>query len=58
VERACELLDGTQMSIRQIAKSVGCYEVASFYRTFKQVMEMTPDEYRKKKEQALYNNEC
>ncbi|MBR3762577.1 MAG: helix-turn-helix transcriptional regulator [Lachnospiraceae bacterium] len=47
VKKACELLEKTDWTIQKISKEVGCYEVASFYRVFKQVMEMTPDEYRK-----------
>ena len=47
VKKACELLKNTDWTILKISKEVGCYETASFYRVFKQVMGMTPDEYRK-----------
>ena len=49
VNKACELLEKNDLSIKQISKQVGCYEVASFYRVFKKVMGMTPDEYRSSK---------
>lgn len=47
VKKACELLKNTDWTILKISQEVGCYEAASFYRVFKQVMGMTPDEYRK-----------
>lgn len=46
VNKACQLLKETDWTIQTISREVGCYEVASFYRVFKQVMGMTPDEYR------------
>lgn len=49
VKKACELLKNTDWTILKISKEVGCYEAASFYRVFKQVMGMTPDEYRKQR---------
>lgn len=49
VNKACALLEETDLTIQYIAIEAGCYEVDSFYRVFKQVMGMTPDEYRSSK---------
>ena len=46
LERACKLLAETDLDIRMIIKEVGCYDVSSFNRLFKQVFQMTPMEYR------------
>lgn len=47
VESACGLLSETNMSISEIAATVGFGETKSFCRIFKSVTSMTPGEYRK-----------
>lgn len=47
MEKAKELLKDTRLPIRDIAVSVGYYNVNSFQRRFKQVVGYTPGEYRK-----------
>lgn len=46
MEKAKELLAGTDMSIQDIGTSVGYYDASSFIRRFKQHMGITPAKYR------------
>lgn len=46
MEKAKELLLGTNMSIQDIGTSVGYYDASSFIRRFKQHMGITPAKYR------------
>ncbi|MDD7738682.1 MAG: AraC family transcriptional regulator [Fusicatenibacter sp.] len=47
IEKSCELLQGTSLSVEEIAERVG-YEDAKFYRQiFRRMVKMTPKEYRK-----------
>lgn len=48
LEQACKLLIETDLDIRTIIKQVGCYDVSSFNRLFKQAFDMTPMEFRNK----------
>lgn len=46
ISKACELLSGTNKSILQIAEEVGFYDACHFVRCFKEILGMTPREYR------------
>ncbi len=46
-EKAKELLEGTEMTIRDISVRTGYYDSGSFIRRFKQVTGMTPLQYRR-----------
>lgn len=46
ISKACELLSGTDKSILQIAEELGFYDGCHFVRCFKDVLGMTPKEYR------------
>lgn len=46
LKHACELLENTDHTIQEISSRVGFYSANPLYRTFKQAMGMTPDEYR------------
>lgn len=45
--KACELLENTQLSINEIAQSVGYDNPFSFSRAFKKLKNLSPDAYRK-----------
>ena len=47
INRACELLENTDMSIADIMQSVGYSDAKSFYRIFKRYKGATPSAYRK-----------
>ena len=49
MNRACALLTGTSLSVKEIAESVGYPDQLYFSRIFKNRFEMTPSEYRVKK---------
>lgn len=46
MEKACELLTRTDKNIADIADLVGYSDPAFFYRVFKKLLNMTPQEYR------------
>lgn len=46
VQRACELLDFTDMQVNQISYKVGIEDAYYFSRLFKQVMGLSPRQYR------------
>ncbi len=48
LNRACELLEESDLDIRTIARQVGYYNVTSFNRLFKQMYGIPPGEYRMK----------
>lgn len=48
VEKAASLLTDTNIPIKEIAEQVGYTDLNTFYSVFKQVMNVTPKEYRKK----------
>lgn len=50
VERSKELLSETEKSIKEIASKVGYYDASSFIRRFKQIVGVTPLQYRRSKE--------
>lgn len=50
VEKSKELLEGTELSIKDIAARVGYYDASSFTRRFKQITGHTPLTYRRSKE--------
>ena len=46
IEKACELLRETDISVATVAKRVGFNSANYFYRVFKQWVGMTPTQYR------------
>ena len=50
VQRACELLDDTDMSVKQIAMGQGYVDAVYFSRLFRRVMHCSPLQYRFRKE--------
>jgi AraC-like DNA-binding protein len=44
--RACELLETTFLSVKEIAAMVGAGDLSHFVRDFKRALKMTPTEYR------------
>ena len=47
-EKACQLLKSSNMTVSNIAGSVGYSDPAFFYKVFRKEIGMTPDDYRKK----------
>ncbi len=47
IRKACTLLQSTTMPVQMISESVGYYNQNSFIRRFKQIMGVTPGEYRR-----------
>ena len=47
IEKACELLSGTDLSIQEVARLVGYEDAKSFYQLFRKRMHLAPREYRK-----------
>lgn len=50
IEKACELLAGTDMSVRDIGLAVGYNNASSFIRRFRNVMGISPGQYRQEPE--------
>lgn len=48
IERACQLLVESQLSVTQIAQTVGYEDVQYFYRIFRKHTQTTPMEYRQR----------
>ena len=48
IQRACSYLQFSDMQIQEIAYLLGYYDPFHFSNAFKQVMEITPKEYRNK----------
>ncbi len=46
IEFACQQISATDLSLADIAVTTGFYDQSHFYRTFKQLVGMTPTEYR------------
>lgn len=47
IEKCCELLAGSEMSIQEIAHSVGYEDAKFFQQVFKRMVKMSPREYRR-----------
>ncbi len=47
LEHACHLLEDTDLNIEEIVKQCGLRDIPSFYRSFGEKMNMTPNCYRK-----------
>ena len=47
VDRACDMMHFGGLTMQYIARYVGYHSETSFYRSFKQVMGLTPQEYQK-----------
>lgn len=56
MERAKQLLRSSKLPLRDIALNVGYYNVTSFIRRFKQIVSLTPGEYRKLHENGKERN--
>ena len=52
MKRACSMLANTRLSVREIADSLGFAQPAYFSELFRQMRDITPTEYRKKRGQA------
>ncbi|MDR1673476.1 MAG: AraC family transcriptional regulator [Bacteroidales bacterium] len=48
IQRACSYLQFSDLQLKEIAFRLGFYDPFHFSKTFKQVMEITPREYRKR----------
>jgi len=46
IERACRLLEGTHLSIKQIVSEVGGRDISHFVRDFRKVQGLSPKRYR------------
>jgi AraC family transcriptional regulator of arabinose operon len=46
IERACRLLEGTDLSIKQIVSAVGGGDISHFVRDFRKVQGFSPKRYR------------
>jgi AraC-like DNA-binding protein len=46
IERACRLLEGTHLSIKQIVSEVGGGDISHFVRDFRKVQGLSPKRYR------------
>ncbi len=57
LERSKQLLTQTDLSIKEIAVSVGYYDASSFIRRFKQIAGVTPLQYRRSKENTEHGND-
>lgn len=49
IEKCCELLTGSDMTITEIAHAVGYDDIQFFHTIFKRLLHMTPKEYKKLK---------
>lgn len=47
IEKSCDLLVGTNLTIREIAHQTGYEDIKFFNRVFRKMVGMTPSEYRK-----------
>lgn len=47
IEKSCDLLVGTSLTIREIAHQTGYEDIKFFNRVFRKMVGMTPSEYRK-----------
>ena len=47
IEKACELLAGSDMTVSEIARAVGYDDIQFFHSVFKRLLHMTPKEYKK-----------
>lgn len=48
ITNACWLLQNTEQTIQEISESIGFNDLKNFYTTFKNIMGITPNEYRVK----------
>jgi AraC-like DNA-binding protein len=46
IQRACQLLDTTEMRVKEVADEIGCEDAFYFSRLFKKIMGHTPRAYR------------
>ena len=50
IEKCCELLTGSDLTISEIARAVGYDDIQFFHSVFKKFLHMTPKEYKKLKQ--------
>lgn len=55
IEKACQLLQDTTLTVMEISAKVGFRDSKYFFRVFKQKMNQTPSEYRNGFNQTHYN---
>ena len=53
IEKACDLLAGSKLTIREIAHRTGYDDIKFFNRVFRKMVGMTPGEYRKQSTQTF-----
>lgn len=56
IQCVCKLLESSNANIDEIAKSCGFRDISSFYKNFVAYTDMTPNEYRKKKQLSPTNS--
>lgn len=56
MEKCCELLAGSDMSVSDIAQQVGYNDIKFFNELFKRMLKMTPREYRKMSSRIEYSS--
>lgn len=47
IEKCCELLSGSDMSVQEIAHEIGYDDVKFFHKVFRRMLHMSPGEYRR-----------
>lgn len=52
IEKACTLLSGSKLTIREVAQKTGYDDIKFFNRVFHKLVGMTPGEYRKQSNQS------
>jgi AraC-like DNA-binding protein len=48
IQRACELLNNTALSVQEIGQTVGFSDPYYFSRAFKRIIGASPNQYRRK----------
>ena len=57
INKACQLLETTDLTIQQIALSVGVENQLYFSKVFKKIKGVSPTEYRKKPKEHIYTGQ-
>ncbi len=56
ITKACELIKSTNLSIEEVAKSVGYDNISHFYKNFKKYTNITPNQYKNLNTNLKYHN--
>lgn len=51
IQKACDMLDNTNLKLNQICYKIGIYDCFYFSRLFKKIMGISPKEYRKREKE-------